>query len=71
MKFKNLNKIGNSNLDLTSVFGKQAQLINTLSFLHVNKNESLRERIGHSYLEILAGILLGVLIAFFVYKISF
>jgi arabinose-5-phosphate isomerase len=57
--------------NLRGHIGKQAQLINTLSFLHVNKNESLRERIGHSYLEILAGILLGVLIAFFVYKTSF
>jgi hypothetical protein len=57
--------------NLRGHIGKQAQLINTLSFLHVNKNESVRERIGHSYLEILAGILLGVLIAFFVYKTSF
>lgn len=45
--------------------GKQARIINQLAS-QMNHAESLRERVGHDAVEIGAGILLGILLAYIV-----
>jgi len=48
---------------LRNQVGKQAQAINTLIQNHAVEIQPLRERIGHSRLEILAGLATGALCA--------
>jgi len=45
--------------------GKHAQAINSLK-----QDQNLRERIGHTKIEILSGILVGIAVAFLVFKIG-
>lgn len=49
--------------DLRVKVGKMARSINQLS----DNKTSHRERIGHSYVEVLGGVILGVLIAYMVW----
>ena len=54
-------------LDASSLrrqIGKQAQAINRLADLSDSKSKLLRERIGHTPLEILAGIATGCLVGY-------
>ena len=47
--------------------GKHAVVINRLAG-HSNTKDALRERMGHTHVEIFAGILVGMLVAFIVYN---
>ena len=54
-------------LDASSLrrqIGKQAQMINRLADLSDSKSKLLRERIGHTPVEILAGITTGCLVGY-------
>jgi acid phosphatase family membrane protein YuiD len=61
-------------LDATSLrrqVGKHAAAINQLNSLAVSNQASLRERMGHTPIEILAGVLTGSVVAYLVYICSF
>ena len=54
-------------LDASSLrrqIGKQAQMINRLADLADSKSKLLRERIGHTPIEVLAGIATGCLVGY-------
>ena len=54
-------------LDASSLrrqIGKQAQMINRLADLSDSKSKLLRERIGHTPVEVLAGITTGCLVGY-------
>jgi uncharacterized protein len=50
--------------------GKHAVAINKLNSLTSNASISLRERIGHTRIEILAGVVTGSVVAYLVYCFS-
>jgi acid phosphatase family membrane protein YuiD len=49
--------------------GKQAMLINQLAKA-TNLQGSLRERIGHTLIEIVAGVVVGTLVALVIFKLT-
>jgi len=51
--------------------GKHAAAINKLSYLSKENQPSLRERMGHTRIEILAGVLTGSAVAYLVYIYPF
>jgi acid phosphatase family membrane protein YuiD len=51
-------------ISLRRQIGKQAQMINRLADLSDSKSKLLRERIGHTPVEILAGITTGCLVGY-------
>ena len=56
-------------MDLRKKIGQHASIIKHNLSISESETLVLRERLGHTYFEVLAGFLLGYLLAFLLYKI--